>query len=254
MIPLPRTVKLRVPPMVGKDVEAHARAMHTYLKDGQLAAFHKQPVSVKRTFGAGKRSLAQRCALKAGLPEYGMVGPNLYQHMRAKGAYDSYSDRLLLDYMQPKPVVPSLVYPIDKDWRSSSGGWVHQTGGITGNYALDWMTDPGAPIVASEKGVVTRTGGHDPATGLHGDNRDVFGWSLYLRCKGGFYYDTHMGKLNVRAGDEVGVGDIVGFVGDWPHDRGRSHLHRGFTSFTYLASVSKAKIRAVSVAPRVDGT
>lgn len=158
-----------------------------------------------------------------------------------------------LEQHPPPPPYPPLIYPHEKGWHSYSGGYVHQTGGISGNYALDFLAAGGTPVLAPEDGVVSRTSGYDPATGLHGSNRDVFGWSVYLRCKGGFWYDTHYGRLVVGAGSEVRVGDLLGFVGNWPGEPGRSHTHRGYTSFTRIPYVSRNKIRACASAPRVEG-
>ncbi len=160
------------------------------------------------------------------------------------------------DYLEqhpPAPPYPPLCYPHEKGWDSYSGGYVHVTGGISGNYALDFMAAPGTPVLATEDGVVSRTSGYDPSTGLHGSNRDVFGWSVYLRSKGGFWYSTHYGNLEVVANEIVRVGDVIGHVGDWPHDRGRSHTHLGYTSFTRIPYISRNKIRACASAPRVEG-
>lgn len=158
------------------------------------------------------------------------------------------------DFLQqnpPPPPYPALVYPHELGWASYSGGYVHQTGGIAGNYALDFLAAPGTPVLAPEAGTVSRTSGHDPASGLHGSAQDVFGWSVYLRCRYGFFYSTHYGKLAVGAGSQLRAGDLVGYVGDWPHDRPRSHTHLGYTSFTRLGAVSRRKIQAVAAAPRV---
>lgn len=152
----------------------------------------------------------------------------------------------------PPPPYPDLVYPHEKGWASYCGGYLHSTGGIAGNWAYDFLAAASTPVLASEAGTVSRTSGHDPATGLHGSNRDVFGWSVYLRCKGGFYYSTHYGRLVVAAGSVVRAGDLLGFVGAWPHDPGRSHTHLGYTSFTHVSYLSKNKIRAVAAAPRVE--
>lgn len=97
MIPLPRTAKLG---MVGADIEAHARAAHLFLRDGQLHAFTQQRTIVRRTFGVGKRTLFKKAAQKAGLPQYGVVGPALYRAMGGgdSGAYDAYAARLLRSY------------------------------------------------------------------------------------------------------------------------------------------------------------
>lgn len=197
-------------------------------------------------YGKGRWEKIRNTRVPASRPhggEYALDGPAL------KLIQDEYAA-----LHPPPPPYPPLVYPIDKDWPSAVPSFIHQTGGIFGNYALDWMAAPGTPVLASEAGTVSRTAGHDPASGLHGSNRDVFGWSVYLRVGvTGFYFDTHLGRLAVAAGQKLRAGDIVGWVGDWPYDRPRSHLHRGFTSFTYFPSISKNKILSVAAAPRVDG-
>lgn len=95
---LTRPLKMLPLPSVGADVEAWARAAHRYLHDGQLDAFEKQKQIIRRTFGDGKRALAKQCAKKAGLPQYGIVGPVLDAAMREAGAYDSLSDALFAEY------------------------------------------------------------------------------------------------------------------------------------------------------------
>lgn len=158
-----------------------------------------------------------------------------------------------LEAHPPAPPMPSLVYPHEKGWASYTAGYIHQTGGISGNYALDFMAAPGTPVLAPENGTVSRTSGYDPGSGLHGSNQDVFGWSIYLRCRTGFFYSTHYGIITVQAGSICKVGDIIGYVGHWPHDTGRSHTHLGFTSFSHIPWFSISKIKAVAAAPRVDG-
>lgn len=113
---LPRTAKLKVPPMVGDDIDAHGRAMHRYLADGQLASYAMQPALVRRTFGVGKRTLAKKCAAKAGLPAYGVVGPGLYAALRDAGAYDAKAD-LLIDAYNDRAAAPQLVEPL-QGWES----------------------------------------------------------------------------------------------------------------------------------------
>lgn len=94
-LPLPRTVKMG---SVGADVEAHASAMHRYLHTGQLAAFRKQRRQVRQTFGVGKRTLAKQAARKAGLPQYGVVGPALYRELVDAEAYDVTAREQLAGY------------------------------------------------------------------------------------------------------------------------------------------------------------
>jgi hypothetical protein len=94
---LTRTLKLGT---VGDDVDGWARAAHRYLEDGQLAAYEKQRAIVRRTFGLGKRKLAKRCAAKAGLPQYGVVGPKLDQAMRSAAAYDALANMRIADHIE----------------------------------------------------------------------------------------------------------------------------------------------------------
>jgi hypothetical protein len=237
--------------MVGLDIDAHARAMHRFLDDGQLDEYMDQPVRVRQTWGDGKVMLAKKCAKKAHLPEYGMMGPDLYAYLRAHKAYDAFADAQLKEYSRPK--YPGLVYIHDKGWESHCGWSLHETGGISDNWAFDFMAHPGTPVLAPEHGTISRIAGHDPSTGLHGAVRDVFGWSVYLKVMTGFYYMTHFGHLSVKEGDKVVVGEILGRVGDWPHDRGRSHTHAGFTNALHLTYLSKRHIQAVAAAPRVAG-
>lgn len=143
-----------------------------------------------------------------------------------------------------------LVYPHPKGARSSvSVKALHETGGIPGNWALDFMAPGGTLVLAPQDGIVSRWSGHSPETGEHPGA--VFGWSLYLKCGDGVYFCTHLGVRYAPVGRRVRAGDILGRVGHWPHDEGRSHTHLGFTSAKGGAAASKARIKAVASAPRV---
>lgn len=157
-----------------------------------------------------------------------------------------------LEQHPPPPPYPDLVYPHEKGWASYCGGYLHTTGGISGNRAYDFLAAPDTPVLAVEAGTISRTSGYDPDTGLHGSNRDVFGWSIYLRSRWGFHYSTHYGQLAVAAGAVVRAGDLLGYVGDWPHDRPRSHTHWGYTPWTHLRITADNKMRKIAAAPRVE--
>lgn len=95
---------------VGKDVEGATRAMLRYLDDdaGWKAFVAALPI-VRRTWGPGKTRLAKRCAAKAGLPQYGVMGPGLERALRDAGAFDLKANQLLDQYadsVQPKLVAP----------------------------------------------------------------------------------------------------------------------------------------------------
>jgi len=105
---LTRTLKEGVP--AGKDVEGFSRAMLRYLDDGKnWTAFYASLPVVRRRWGAAKVELAKRCALKAGLPQYGVGGPALEKALRAAGAFDLRANRLLDEYAES--IKPTLVEP-----------------------------------------------------------------------------------------------------------------------------------------------
>ena len=67
------------------------------------------------------------------------------------------------------------------------------------------------------------------------------------------YFYTHMDRRYVNVGQKVKKGNIIGRVGQWPGDPGRSHTHLGVTH----PMGDKASRRAclnVADAPRVKGT
>ena len=125
---------------------------------------------------------------------------------------------------------------------------LHETGGLPGNWALDFMAPGGTPILAPQAGTITRLSGHPPSDGVIGS--DVFGWSLYLTTAPGkiVYFCTHMQDRAVKVGQKVKLGQLLGHVGHWPHDPGRSHTHLGVTHPAgYKAAI--ARIQAVRKAP-----
>ena len=150
------------------------------------------------------------------------------------------------------PTVPALVFPIaaDPSIHVFVGG-LHETGGLGGNWALDFICKAGLGICAPERATITRFSGHDP-TDDAADAQGVYGWTTYFITKAGYeYFCTHQGRRypTLRVGMTVQPGDLIGFVGD---QRFRpDHLHLGVTSPKGSAD-AKARITAVSKAPRVS--
>ena len=158
----------------------------------------------------------------------------------------------------PVPVPPGqkvLCYPHPAGPGVTIGQGLHETGGIPGNWAFDFMAPGGWPVLASCDATVSRFSGHDPATGLHPNAQgDVFGWSLYLKdSQGRTYFLTHLGSRTCQVGQRVTCGQQLGTVGNWPNDPGRSHTHEGVTSPAGATQVaqSKARITAISTAPKL---
>jgi len=105
---------------------------------------------------------------------------------------------------------------------------LHPTTGLPGNWALDFMAPGGTPFLAPQDCKVTRWSGNDPARGEVAPS--IFGWSMYLRTSGGVvYFATHLGERSAAVGRKVKRGDLLGYVGNWPHNPGRSHTHLGVT-------------------------
>ena len=141
---------------------------------------------------------------------------------------------------------PGIVCPVKFGMRPS---FLHPTGGIPGNYALDWMDPGGTSVYVTQPCTVTHLSGHDPSTGVHGSNHDVFGWSVHFRDDHGFtYFATHLGSRTVYDGQRLQVAQKFGAIGHWPHDPGRSHLHYGVDAGS--TAKSQALILKISAAPR----
>lgn len=128
---------------------------------------------------------------------------------------------------------------------------LHPTSGLAHNWALDFMAPGGTPVLAVERSTVWRLSGHDPADGANGD---IYGWNTYLMTPDGLvYFYTHQGKRLVKLGEKVVKGQVIGSVGHWPHDEGRSHTHLGVTH-PMGERPSKRAILNVAKAPHVKGT
>lgn len=178
---LPRTVKLG---MRGKDVDAHARALHRYLHDGQLKGHSEARQAVRETFGTGKRTLAKKAARLLELPAYGIVGPSLYYELREAGAYDAKADQLLNEYLEA--TAPKLVEPVQgfaslhpSLWKAYSRG---RRLGFTdlGTYNAASRLPSGSPSDHAVYPAVAFDLGISPATGWNNLKARAFFMTLRL--------------------------------------------------------------------------
>ncbi len=83
------------------------------------------------------------------------------------------------------------------------------------HYGMDFSAPRGTPVYASGDGTVRRA-----------DNRSS-GYGRHIRIDHGFGYTSlyaHLYKYNVRAGQKVKRGDLIGFVGSTGRSQG-PHLH-----------------------------
>ena len=168
-------------------------------------------------------------------------GPNKGQYaLDAKALAYVREDALKQCY--PHPAGVSGVYV---------GQGPHQTDGLPWvNIAIDFMAPGGTKVLAVENGQVTRLSGRDPAWGVL-DPPGVYGWTIYYDTPAGYhYFSTHYGKRLVAEGQDIDCGQVIGEVGRWPGDSGRSHTHIGCSSPLGRADATK-RITQISYAKKV---
>jgi hypothetical protein len=231
----------------GPDVEGVGRALaRAGFLDGLTKFVQKQP-SVRRTYGDGKKRGVNRARAKIKLAQTGVYDRRVHEYLERLDAFDAYAEKLMLDYAP----TPTLVYPVTPPWKVTICQGLHETGGLPGNWAIDFCCQPGAGIVAVEKGRITRLSGHPPGADQP-DGRGVFGWSVsFTTPKGYGYFVTHLGwrLAELELGMTVEAGDLLGKVGD-QHFR-PDHGHYGVSS-PLGPSDAKKRILAVAGSPRVS--
>lgn len=189
-------------------------------------------------------------------PATGQYGRNTWLNMRSlrvpaempnEGQYAM--DALALRYVKADAL--TRVYPHPKDSLSQVCQGLHPTAGLTANWAIDFCAPGGTKVLAVEKATITKLSGRDPADGAD-QTIGIFGWSIHYETPDGYrYFSTHYGARSCHLGDVVTPGQVIGTVGFWPGDPGRSHTHLGVTS-PLGTTDAKKRITAVSTSPRVE--
>lgn len=115
--------------------------------------------------------------------------------------------------------VPAIMPVRREDLKRMASGYGWRTDPFTKvrkfHPGMDFSAPAGTPVYAPGDGVVTRA-----------DNR-VSGYGNHIRIDHGFGYTTlygHLHKYNVRRGQKVKRGDLIGFVGNTGRSTG-PHLH-----------------------------
>lgn len=119
------------------------------------------------------------------------------------------------------------LFPVPNASRRPS--YLHETGGLDGNWALDYMCDPYSLVLSPVDATVRKLSGRPPSQGVV--QGSVFGYSIHLIDDDGYrYFFTHLGRRSVKEGQRVCRGQTLARVAEWPNDRPRTHLHLGVTS------------------------
>jgi murein DD-endopeptidase MepM/ murein hydrolase activator NlpD len=109
-----------------------------------------------------------------------------------------------------------------------SVGGLHQTDGLAGYPAHDFFAPAGSHAVAPVTGTVIKLSGHDPKNGPTNGPHGPLGWSVYVKGDDGrTYFLTHMGSRNVKVGQTVQQGQVIGTVADYDKYGTPSHIHMG---------------------------
>lgn len=149
-----------------------------------------------------------------------------------------------------KEDVLKLCYPHPAISGTYVGQGLHQTTGIYGNWAIDFMAHGGTPVLAVERARITRFSGHDPSIPPN-HSAGIWGWSIYYESVTGYhYFSTHYGARTCQVGQIVEVGTQIGIVGNWPGDSGRSHTHLGCSSVKGTTDAKKHML-TIAAAPKL---
>lgn len=104
----------------------------------------------------------------------------------------------------------------------------HETLGLPGYPAFDYMAPAGTAVVAPVSGKIIKLSGHDPKNGPTSGPHGPFGWSIYLKGDDGkTYFLTHLGSRDVELGKRVKAGTRIGSIGDYSKWGGADHVHTG---------------------------
>jgi murein DD-endopeptidase MepM/ murein hydrolase activator NlpD len=167
--------------------------------------------------------------------EAGFGGVNKYSHLESmnnseliiatahkldvisKKAYiqsKSYDDVMKMALNKEKMLasLPAIQPITNDDLKRTSSGWGYRIHPIYKvrkmHWGLDFTAPIGTPIYATGDGTVTE---------VKGSKRSRVGLGLHIKIDHGFGYETvygHMNEFNVKRGQKVKRGDIIGYVGN----------------------------------------
>ena len=120
--------------------------------------------------------------------------------------------RLALDKEKMLASIPAIQPIANKDLTRTASGMGYRPHPIYKvikmHYGMDFTAPTGTPIYATGDGVVTEVGGNA---------KSLVGFGLEIKIDHGYGYETlyaHLSKFNVKRGQNVKRGDIIGYVGN----------------------------------------
>lgn len=102
----------------------------------------------------------------------------------------------------------------------------HQTGGLAGYPAFDYMAAAGTKVVSPVDGKVFKLSGKSPSLG--GPPGGPLGYSIYIDGSNGKkYFLTHVDKVKVKVGQSVSQGEWIAEIANGPSSWSSPHVHMG---------------------------
>jgi murein DD-endopeptidase MepM/ murein hydrolase activator NlpD len=102
----------------------------------------------------------------------------------------------------------------------------HQTSGLPGYPAFDYMAPAGTKVVAPVSGTVFKLSGKDPSLG--GSPGGPLGYSIYIMGSDGrSYFLTHLDRVGVKLKQKVRQGQQIAVVAAGPRSWSSPHVHMG---------------------------
>ncbi len=120
--------------------------------------------------------------------------------------------KLALNKEEMLASIPAIQPVSNEDLKRTASGWGYRTHPIYKvrkfHYGMDFSSPTGTPVYATGDGKVTE---------VSGSSRSKVGFGLMIKIDHGFDYETvygHLSAFNVKRGQKVKRGDIIGYVGN----------------------------------------
>ena len=209
-IPLQRMLTLGAR---GPDVLAVRRA----LGEAGFTRFPKRPFSrTDRFYGPGMVRAVTRFQRVHALAVDGKYGKETHGKLVELECFDSFGRRLM--HLTPPPKQRRGIQ------LPRSQAPTHETGGLDGFPARDYLEKPGTRCFAPEDGQLTRHTGHDPSLG--GPPGGPLGYSFYFVGQSGkTYYGTHLSRIMPLG--RYRRGEPVCTIANGPPSWSVPHIHWG---------------------------